>query len=159
MLRHSWRDISRRKCNFCLAFCSIFTVVISTLIINTVVQMGPIVFLKLAENKIGEYDAIFVPNDNTDDNTVFWNYTKVMDTTHSQYNFSPRKVFEYSNLASDTPTKSNPTATTFTGFVSFIDTAKEKKIGIGTEFPFPPQKKGECLVSDSLRVLEGLELN
>jgi len=64
MLRHSYRDITRRRCNFCLAFCSIFTVVISILIINTVVAMGPIIFLKLAENKVGQYDAVFVPSGN-----------------------------------------------------------------------------------------------
>jgi hypothetical protein len=52
-LMHSFKDIGRRKCNFGLALCSIFTVVISTLIINTVVGLGPIVFLQMAENKIG----------------------------------------------------------------------------------------------------------
>ena len=52
-MRHSYRDIGRRKCNFGLAFCSIFTVVLSTLIINTVVSLGPIVFLKIGENKVG----------------------------------------------------------------------------------------------------------
>jgi hypothetical protein len=73
MFRHSLRDIGRRRCNYGLAFCSIFTVVLSTLIINTVVSMGPIVFLRLAENKVGEYDAVFEPNDGN----LFWNYTKV----------------------------------------------------------------------------------
>jgi predicted transcriptional regulator len=33
-------------------------VVLSTLIINTVVDKGPIIFLKLAENTAGEHDGI-----------------------------------------------------------------------------------------------------
>ena len=37
------------KGNFCLAFCSVFVAVICTLIINTLLSQGPIVFLKLVE--------------------------------------------------------------------------------------------------------------
>jgi hypothetical protein len=49
----SYKDVGRRKCNFCLAFCSVFIVVLSTLIITTVVNFGPIIFLKLGEAKHG----------------------------------------------------------------------------------------------------------
>ena len=73
-MRHSFKYIGRRKCNFGLAFCSIFTVVISTLVINTVISLGPIVFLQMAENKVGQYDAIFYPKDKSE---KFFNYTKV----------------------------------------------------------------------------------
>ena len=43
------KDIKRKKCNFCLAFCSVFTVVLSTLIINTIIGFGPILFLGTGE--------------------------------------------------------------------------------------------------------------
>ena len=33
-VKHSYNDIHRRKFHFCLAFCSVFLVVVSTLIIN-----------------------------------------------------------------------------------------------------------------------------
>ena len=48
-VKHSYRDVGRRKCHFCLSFCSVFIVVWSALVINTLVEKGPIVFLKLAE--------------------------------------------------------------------------------------------------------------
>ena len=46
-IKHSIRDILRRKCHFCLAFCSVFVVVLSTLVVNTVIEKGPIIFLSL----------------------------------------------------------------------------------------------------------------
>ena len=51
--RHSYRDIKRKKCHFCLAFCSVFFVVLFTLVINTIVARGPIIFLKLVEDNEG----------------------------------------------------------------------------------------------------------
>ena len=54
--KHSLRDIARHKCHFCLAFCSVFIVVISMLVVNTVVAQGPIIFVSLAETDSGEMD-------------------------------------------------------------------------------------------------------
>lgn len=48
-LKHSYRDVNRKMFHFCLSFCSVFVVVWASLIINTLVQRGPIIFLKLAE--------------------------------------------------------------------------------------------------------------
>ena len=56
--KHSYRDIGRKKFHFCLSFCSVFTVVWSALVINTIVDQGPIIFLKLAEGMNGQYDGI-----------------------------------------------------------------------------------------------------
>ena len=47
-VKHSFRDVGRRKFHFFLAFCSVFIVVLSTLVVNTVIQKGPIIFMKLA---------------------------------------------------------------------------------------------------------------
>ena len=66
-LKHSCRDLRRRKCHFCLAYCSVFVAVLSTLIVNTLISQGPIVFLKLAESDVGEYDAIIMPTPYTVD--------------------------------------------------------------------------------------------
>ena len=54
---YSYRDVGRRKCTFCLSLCSVLFVVWATLIINTMVDKGPVVFLKLAEATTGEFDA------------------------------------------------------------------------------------------------------
>lgn len=47
-LKHSFRDVARRKCHFCLGLCSVMIVVLSTLVVNTIVAKGPIIFMKLA---------------------------------------------------------------------------------------------------------------
>lgn len=47
-VKHSYRDVSRRKCHFFLALCSVLIVVLSTLVVNTVIAKGPIIFMKLA---------------------------------------------------------------------------------------------------------------
>ena len=58
-LKHAWRDVIRRKGHFTLAFCSVFVVVMSTLVVNTVISKGPIIFLKLAQADTGEFDGWF----------------------------------------------------------------------------------------------------
>ena len=52
-LKHSYRDVGRKKFHFCLSFCSVFVVVWSSLLINTLVERGPIIFLKMAESTSG----------------------------------------------------------------------------------------------------------
>ena len=100
--KHSYRDVGRKKFHFCLSFCSVFMVVWSSLVINTLVERGPIIFLKLAEGDIGQYDAIIYPSKGGDDLQLdefsnfdghFINYTKAMEVTDAQYNFAPRKQF------------------------------------------------------------------
>ena len=59
--KHSYRDVKRRKLHFFLAFCSVFVAVLSTLVVNTLISQGPVVFLKLAEATVGEYDALMTP--------------------------------------------------------------------------------------------------
>lgn len=53
------QDARRNKCHFLLAFGSVFVVVLSILIVQTIVSMGPLVFLQLGQNTNGEIDAIF----------------------------------------------------------------------------------------------------
>ena len=83
-LKHSWNDIKRRKCHFCLAYCSVFITVLATLIVNTVIDKGPIIFLSLNQQETGEIDSYLnmasayddSVNTYCDDNN-FLNYTKV----------------------------------------------------------------------------------
>ena len=56
-LKYSWRDTCRHPCHFCLAFCSVFIVVLSTLVVQTVVAKGPIIFVSLAQTDTGQMDV------------------------------------------------------------------------------------------------------
>ena len=99
------RDILRRKCHFCLAFCSVFVVVLSTLVVNTVIAKGPIIFLSLNQAGTGEFDAYFEPVDKADFLTfgrtrsgpnefelsdIFFNYTHFRYLWGDRYNVAPR---------------------------------------------------------------------
>jgi hypothetical protein len=64
--KYALQDINRNKCHFLLAFCSVFVVVISTLVINTVIEKGPLIFLSLAEKFEGQIDATFSVANNQD---------------------------------------------------------------------------------------------
>ena len=94
------RDILRRKCHFCLAFCSVFVVVLSTLVVNTVIAKGPIIFLSLNQAGTGEFDAYFEPIDKNNSLTfgpndfelsdIFFNYTHFRYLWGDRYNIAPR---------------------------------------------------------------------
>jgi hypothetical protein len=66
------------------------------------VSFGPIIFLKIGENKEGQYDALILPRFTRFDNNFdsfenikgnYLNYTQVDLVTQDTYNLSPRKVF------------------------------------------------------------------
>jgi hypothetical protein len=45
-VKHSYHDVGRRKFHFCLSFCSVLVVVWSILVVTSVIEKGPIIFLK-----------------------------------------------------------------------------------------------------------------
>jgi hypothetical protein len=109
-MKHSFRDVKRKQGHFFLSFCSVFVVVLSALIINTIIEKGPIIFLKLAESQNGQYDGILMPSSSTSKDIKsfenkygeFINYTHVMEITKEKnYNLSPRKQFCGANAGSD----------------------------------------------------------
>ena len=100
-LKHSWRDIGRRKCHFCLALCSVLIVVLATLVVNTIIGKGPIIFMKLAQEDSGEIDGIFIAGDGTyvPNSNSFWddssalNYTlatELLEENEIEHHISPR---------------------------------------------------------------------
>ena len=84
-LKHTYRDIGRHKCHFCLALCSVLIVVLSTLVVNTITSKGPIIFLKLAQTDSGEIDCVYTPQyDRRQDNSnLYWNDTWSLNFTQA----------------------------------------------------------------------------
>ena len=62
-VKHSYRDVGRHPCHFCLAFCSVFIVVLSTLVVTTIIAQGPIIFVSLAQVESGEMDFWYTAQD------------------------------------------------------------------------------------------------
>ena len=82
----------------------------SALIINTIVEKGPIIFLKLAQANEGQFDGVVSPSkgfggmmsfDNSEG--IFMNYTRVMEVVDHKYNLAPRKQFCGTRITSDFP--------------------------------------------------------
>ena len=99
-IKHSYRDVSRRKCHFCLALTSVLIVVMSTLVVNTVIAKGPIVFMKLAQADSGEIDCMYTPQEmRQSDSNQYWddiwtlNYTRAIEVLKYEkieHHISPR---------------------------------------------------------------------
>ena len=82
-----------------------FVVVLSTLVVNTVIEKGPIIFLSLNQVSTGEFDAYLEPSDwwvagpkyyGLSDK--FFNYTQFKYLWEDKFNIAPR--FHYKNVAS-----------------------------------------------------------
>ena len=74
-------------------------VVLSTLVVNTVVSKGPIIFMKLAQQDSGEIDCVYSPGNRQVNSNKYWNddwslnYTQavsVLDEHDIDHNISPR---------------------------------------------------------------------
>ena len=133
-IKHSIRDIARRKCHFCLAFCSVFVVVVSTLVVNTVIEKGPIIFLSLNQAESGEFDAYIEPADwdvrgpKPRDRWIsdkFMNYTQFINVWgEDKFNVAPRlQGCEVTSI--DDPSIINQCLT-------FWDTKRDKEIHLGS---------------------------
>ena len=99
-IKHSIRDVQRRKCHFCLGLCSVLIVVLSTLVVNTVIAKGPIIFMKLAQQDSGEIDCVYTATEYAQINSNhlwndIWNlnYTQgleLMEENNVEAYLSPR---------------------------------------------------------------------
>jgi len=153
--KHSFRDINRRKFHFCLSFCSVFIVVWSALVINTLVEKGPVIFLKMAEGIQGQYDGIIYPTkqfmgleDYENVEGIFVNYTRVQKITDKKYNLAPRKQFCDSHVGAE---KNEPLRNSMC--LMLMDTELERSINLGSRYPFKPMKEGECFINEDQAML------
>ena len=101
-VKHSYRDIGRHKCHFCLAFSSVFVVVLSALVMQTVVDQGPMIFVRLQQDYSGEIDFFYTafiksPVDKDwwtlnsyDIQDCFLNYTHITEQYGKEFNLAPR---------------------------------------------------------------------
>ncbi len=98
---YQWRDLKRHKFHFCLAFCSVFIIVLSILIVISMINKGPVIFLKMSEGRNGQIDAFLTPagveqNIHDLNQKSFVNLTALRvaeERTSKKYNVSPRKIY------------------------------------------------------------------
>jgi hypothetical protein len=136
-----------------LAFGSVLVVVFSILVVNTLVEMGPLVFLSLGEKHEGQIDAILSPNNNgvySNDDYLhymnegqFYNYTQVYDE-FPKFNLAPRKQFADPDNCVWHHGECDYER------ITLIQTEREKEIALGVGYPYQPLGANECLVNKEL---------
>ncbi|TNV85125.1 hypothetical protein FGO68_gene1005 [Halteria grandinella] len=153
---YQWRDLKRRKCHFSLAFCSVFFIVVSTLVVTTVIDKGPYIFLELAQDSFGEIDAIITPGV-SESKQSFLSYTavenRIKDLPEMQYRVSPRKVLQaVSAYGNNTNQESGLTSQLKVDGLTLylIDTLKERSIELGKNYDYQPLQQGECIIHQNL---------
>ncbi len=120
-IKHAYKDIFRRKFHYILAFCSVFLVVVSTLVINQIISKGSIIFLKIGESSHGEIDAFITPVADVIKETLdkveydipaLLNYTAVNDYYENsdpkvlqKVLLAPRKIFSGVKVLSERKSK------------------------------------------------------
>jgi hypothetical protein len=169
---YQWRDLKRHKCHFCLAFCSVFFIVLATLIVTSIISKGPVIFLKLSQDYSGEIDIFITPGTLSDlypyYSRYFVNTTAVKQaltlngTREDPYTYSPRKVFpsiSWRNMDIFNPPSSEEEVLMHDedgfgdtpklkqglyewGNVILIDTEREREVNIGREYEYPALKEG-----------------
>lgn len=122
------------------------------LVAYSVIDKSPIVFLRLAEKNVGEIDAFLYKPPVVDlkqggDKSYpdqYYNFTKITELLPEK-NFSPRKYLPATIINED-----NKDQATEEKKIIFIDTDRERQIGIGRKYPFPKLNRDECIVSSSI---------
>ena len=129
--------------------------VLATLVVNTIIGKGPIVFMKLAQEDSGEIDGIFIAGNGTysPDSNSYWNdgsalnytlATQLLQENEIEHHLSPR----YEICPVDfKDTDGNDLAPPDTMCLKFIDTDQEREIGVGVMWPYEKLQLGECLIS------------
>jgi hypothetical protein len=75
-MNYSTRNITRNRTHFWMSFWSIFIVALCTLVVKTLIANGPLIFLKMAESNIGQYDFLVFPaTTDYDDTKLMYKYT------------------------------------------------------------------------------------
>lgn len=98
------KNVKRHKLHFYISCGSVFLVALCTLIVRTLIGNGPMIFLKLAEAKKGQYDFMVFPISTKYEITQtmsefvntgnFLDYKRIKDIKDSNgkhLNVSPRK--------------------------------------------------------------------
>lgn len=160
VMTHSIKETLSRKCYFALAFLSCFLVSLVALVANSVVSQGPIIFLLVAENNVGEQDYVVtalptkVSSSEISLDKYFYrfiNYTQIISNSVDQVPeiellsspriLRPAKIKECKSCADSDAT------------IYFIDTEKEKNMKLGRAYSTDSNhmsSSDECVIHQNL---------
>eukprot|EP01130_Rhizamoeba_saxonica_P018176 TRINITY_DN9018_c0_g1_i1.p1 TRINITY_DN9018_c0_g1~~TRINITY_DN9018_c0_g1_i1.p1 ORF type:complete len:884 (-),score=164.69 TRINITY_DN9018_c0_g1_i1:953-3604(-) len=155
-VRYVWAETKKSKRNFLVGCTTIFLVVFALSVLQTAVEVAPILFLKLAEDSVGEYDLVMIPGKSTQSNSFFLNTTEIREKLQDEPNTNgvvPRWIFLSDALNAEQRNQNGST------IILMIDSEKEKKIGLGREWKHDTLKGASAHVSSALLHQIGVEPN
>lgn len=118
LLSISARDTRRHRAQYWISFAAVFIVALCTLVVKTLLSNGPLIFLKMAESTIGQYDFLVFPGITKYDDTKninkfqnkgsFIDFLKVMQIQKElppadKMKIAPRKQLCKAQYASNDP--------------------------------------------------------
>jgi len=149
-------DTKKHKSAWIIGFFTVFIVVFFTSLLQNSIDKSPIIFLKLSEDQVGEYDLLLSPSP-TSASPNFWLNSTDIDLKISEaplvVGAVPRWVFlgKVSN-------PNNPTYNTSSAIL-IIDSRQETEIGLGRGWIHPPLGRDETHISSSVLRALGVEAN
>jgi len=155
-VKYVFSDSKKNRRAWFIGFFTVFLVVTFTTILQNAIAKSPIIFMKLAEDQVGEYDLLLT-GQSTANSFQFWtNYTDIEDKVSSGSlvrGATPRWVVIGRVL--------NPLQTSLNSSSAFliIDSEREREIGLGREWDHPDLNSLEVHVTASLLRLLQIEPN
>lgn len=153
--KYVWGDTKRHKTAYAIGFFTVFLVVFFTITLQNAISRSPIIFLKLAENQVGEYDVTLQPTLTANTQSFFINYTEIKDQINdvdTVVGSCPRWL----GLASVRGRDSE--FSTFATLLVF-DTDLEREIGLGREWNHSRLERDHMHLSRTAMKAIGVEPN
>jgi len=157
-------DIEKKPRSFKIGVFSIFLVVCFLVILQSVLYLTPLIFIKLAEEQNGHYDLTITPIAAEDDprSSEGFNIPVVravnFTSLESQLGdmseiagMSPRWLLPVRVSNPENPDRS------FQAVSIILDSERERKYGIGKQLDVPDLKRQECWISSTVKRLLDLK--
>eukprot|EP00742_Colponemidia_sp_Colp-10_P003305 GILJ01003519.1.p1 GENE.GILJ01003519.1~~GILJ01003519.1.p1 ORF type:complete len:1186 (-),score=204.90 GILJ01003519.1:249-3806(-) len=159
-------DTKKRVRSFRIGVLTVFLVVLFVSLLQSAVQLSPIMFLRLAEQTVSETDLMLTPVPAKNDTTLESVRGEPSNSTGIRLlnaTFIGQRLQGNPYVAGTTPrwalisAASNPDflpGYNLSVYTLILDTKKELDIGLGRSWPYRPLGRGECYMSGSaLRAL------
>jgi ABC-type antimicrobial peptide transport system permease subunit len=144
--RYVLAETVKNKRNFFVGVITVFIVVFSISLLQNTVVNSPVLFLKLSEDTVGEFDLVMTPKSTAESQSFFLNATDAglrLEKEPTVTGTAPRWLF-LSKIV-NTITQANSTT-----ILLIIDSIREQEIGLGRGWNHPPLEGFQTHVSKNL---------
>ncbi|KAL6065065.1 FtsX domain-containing protein [Balamuthia mandrillaris] len=172
-VRYALSDSRKNYRNFIIAVITVFIVVTFVVALSTAIGKAPLVFLKLAENTLGEYDLVMTPTFeqpvlqpaqiiSSENNTTYESSTFLLNATSIMQRLSGvpqvEGVVPRWALLGRVGNRFEPERNS-SAIILIIDTEAEKRVGLGRGWEHRALGEKEALVSGPLLRNLGIKAN